>query len=338
MNTYLKISTNNKAKQDIDQFMADMGFRNLAFLENKDGKVARFFAKLFAVGKLPFVLHKGDLLLIQYPFKKYYSLLCRIARMKGAKTITLIHDLGTFRRHKLTAEQEIDRLSRTDYIISHNQSMTDWLLEHGCKVKIGNLEIFDYISPNKARIAQKGQTPLCNFNPVIIYAGGLGKRKNAYLYDMDNILDNLSMKVYGKGLDEKEAAKWAKVKYEGFMPSDQFIASVEGDWGLVWDGDSVDGCTGNWGEYLRINNPHKTSFYLRAGLPVILWKEAAMAPFIEKEKIGITVSSLRELPEKIASITPEEYAVLKQNAELMAKKLNEGYHFKQALDKAFTEL
>lgn len=317
--------------------MADMGFRNLAVLENKDGKVARFFAKLFAVGKLPFVLHKGDLLLIQYPFKKYYSLLCRIARMKGAKTITLIHDLGTFRRHKLTAEQEIDRLSRTDYIISHNQSMTDWLLEHGCKVKIGNLEIFDYISPSE------GKFPSCGgvrggLNPVIIYAGGLGKRKNAYLYDMDNILDNLSMKVYGKGLDEKEAEKWAKVKYEGFMPSDQFIASIEGDWGLVWDGDSVDGCTGNWGEYLRINNPHKTSFYLRAGLPVILWKEAAMAPFIEKEKIGIRVSSLRELPEKIASITPEEYTVLKQNAELMAKKLNEGYHFKQALEKAFTEL
>lgn len=45
----------------------------------------------------------------------------------------------------------------------------------------------------------------------------------------------------------------------------------------VWDGDSVDTCAGNTGAYLRYNNPHKTSLYLACGMPVIVWKEAAIA-------------------------------------------------------------
>ena len=32
--------------------------------------------------------------------------------------------------------------------------------------------------------------------------------------------------------------------------------------GLVWDGDSCSSCSGVCGEYLKINNPHKISFYL----------------------------------------------------------------------------
>ena len=62
---------------------------------------------------------------------------------------------------------------------------------------------------------------------------------------------------------------------------------------------SSETCKGSFGEYLRINNPHKTSLYLASGIPVIIWSKAALAEFIEKNKCGITVDSLYEIADKL---------------------------------------
>ena len=59
--------------------------------------------------------------------------------MKGAKTVSLIHDLGSFRRKKLTVEKEISRLSHSDYIIASNENMKKWLKEHGMQKPVGAL-------------------------------------------------------------------------------------------------------------------------------------------------------------------------------------------------------
>ena len=60
---------------------------------------------------------------------------------------------------------------------------------------------------------------------------------------------------------------------------------MDQNFGLVWDGTSLDGCNGRYGEYLKFNNPHKTSLYLSCGIPVIIWKEAALADFVEEHKV-----------------------------------------------------
>ena len=147
MNCYIKINSRNKAKQDIDQLMAGMGYRNIAVSGVGGKKVETFLRKVFTLAASLFRLHKGDVLLMQYPYKKFYALQCRLAHLKGAKVITLIHDLGTFRRRKLTAEQEMRRLSHTDYIIAHNDRMKQWLVDHGrSAATIGTLGIFDYLS------------------------------------------------------------------------------------------------------------------------------------------------------------------------------------------------
>lgn len=90
------------------------------------------------------------------------------------------------------------------------------------------------------------------------------------------------------------------------VPSEEFIKHIDADFGLVWDGDSLDGCSGEYGQYLKWNSPHKVSFYLRAGLPLIIWKEAAVAPIIEEAGAGITIWSLKELDDKLANLTPEQ--------------------------------
>ena len=65
-----------------------------------------------------------------------------------------------------------------------------------------------------------------------------------------------------------------------------------------------------------------------------VWKESAMAPFITSHGVGITVDSLRELPEKLKGITPQEYALYKEAAMNMKKQLNDGHYFRQAFEQA----
>ena len=152
MNCYIKIDSTNKAKQDIDTLMAGMGFRNIAVRGVGGRKAETFMRKVFSLVHSLFVLKRGDVLVMQYPYKKFYALQCRAARFKGARTITLIHDLGTFRRRKLTAPQEMRRLSHTDYIIAHNDRMKQWLVEHGRDGStVGTLGIFDYLPKGHAR-------------------------------------------------------------------------------------------------------------------------------------------------------------------------------------------
>ena len=164
MNCYIKIDSTNKAKQDIDTLMAGMGFRNIAVKGVGGRKAETFMRKVFSLVHSLFVLKRGDVLVMQYPYKKFYALQCRAAHLKGAHTITLIHDLGTFRRRKLTAPQEMRRLSHTDYIIAHNDRMKQWLVEHGRDGStVGTLGIFDYLSPSHPL---KGRPLAPEFSPL----------------------------------------------------------------------------------------------------------------------------------------------------------------------------
>lgn len=333
---FIGLYSPNKAKRDIDDILRSIGASDAAVGIREYGKASRFIRKLLCVIKLLVILKKDDVLLIQYPFKKYFSTLCRISRFKGAKTITIIHDLGTFRRRKLTEKQEIRRLNHTDYIIAHNEKMKEWLTEKGISRPVGTLKIFDYLSSanhnDSIPYAKKEFTD-------IAFAGGIHIRKNAFIYATDDVISPCTLNLYGPGeIDKEKEKQWKHIRYNGLIDSDVFISSITDQWGLVWDGDSIDGCSGIWGEYLRLNNPHKTSFYLRAGLPVIVWKESAMAPFVADNRIGITISSLSELPQILASIDVDTYMEYKKNVNMLKEKLQDGYFFKTALQEGMDAL
>ena len=137
----------NKAKTDIEQIMESHGFRNVGLKQTRYRNVVVAFCRtLFSVLKSILCLRKGDVLVLQYPLKKYYAFVCNMAHLRGCKVVTLIHDLGSFRRKKLTIPQEIARLDHSDCVIVHSERMRDWLLEHGIKAKLQILEIFDYLS------------------------------------------------------------------------------------------------------------------------------------------------------------------------------------------------
>jgi hypothetical protein len=339
MKFYIEVGTGNKAKQDIDDICRREGFQNLTRHNFGQGGIGRFLTKLVSVTSILFCLKKGDMLFLQYPMKKFYYMACSLARFKGARVVTVIHDLGAFRRHKLTAKHENSRLSKTDFLIVHNPTMRDYLREHGFQGGIHCLQIFDYLSPVTPE-AVSSKPPTAKSTSYddqspwrIVYGGHLGRWRNAFLYQLADVMDGWELDLYGRGF-EPDGNTSPRLRYHGFMPGNDFIAQVQADFGLVWDGDSTEECTGDWGEYLRINDPHKTSFYLRAGIPVIVWSEAAMAPFIEQQRVGIAVSGLSHLKERLANLSPDDYRQMRKNALLMCRQLAEGHFILEGLKAA----
>lgn len=322
----------NKAKTDIEKIMEQNGFVNVGLRQHSTkNKISGFVITLASVLKCFFCLRKGDILVIQYPFKKYFAFACRIAHLRKAKVVTVIHDLGTFRRKKLTAGEEIKRLGNSDYIIAHNPNMKQWLIEQHCTRPIGCLGIFDYLSETFAPAKKNTST---GDSYEIIYAGVLSYKKNRFLYDLAAHPNTNRFNLYGNGFDTSLAEKSLSFTYMGFVPSDKLIETAAGDFGLVWDGESIATCSGTYGEYLRYNNPHKTSLYIRCGLPVLIWSEAAMADFITKNKIGIAVDSLENLESILAAVTPEEYTEMRDNTSKVSNRLRAGHYFSQAYSQA----
>ena len=262
-----------------------------------------------------------------------FSFICRMAHYRKAKVIVIIHDLGSFRRKKLTASQEIKRLSHADYIIAHNSKMKQWLIDKGCQIPIGELGIFDYLSESQTQTDSKVLLPY-----KIAYAGALNFRKNTFLYEIGAHIHPFSFYLYGNGFDLNRAKGKEHFQYMGFIPSDQLISTIQGDFGLVWDGLSIDACTGSFGDYLRYNNPHKTSLYIRCGLPIIIWEQAALAPFIKEHNIGICVDSLTEVAPVLASLTESEYKLKKENVLKLSSLLANGYFITQALSEGYKTL
>ena len=333
MKYHIEIGTGNKAKQDIDEICRREGFTNLTRHNFGNSGIGRFMTKLISVTSILWNMRRGDTLFLQYPMKKFYYMACSLARMKGGRVVTVIHDLGAFRRHKLTPEGENRRLSKTDFLIVHNPTMRDYLIEHGFKGGIHCLQIFDYLSPSTPHPSPLTHHP----SPWhIVYAGNLARWRNEFLYQLEPVMQGWEMDLYGKGFDDSSNPV-AGLHYHGFIASDDFIAQADADFGLVWDGDSLNECTGDWGEYLRINDPHKTSFYLRAGIPVIVWSQAAMAPFIREQQVGIVVDGLQQIGERLAALSADDYRLMRQNAQAMSNRLNDGYYIKQGMKAACIE-
>lgn len=333
-NYYNLTGAGNKAKTDNEDTLSEMGAVNLGLHRTvNSSKILAFFLDLAGIIRVCFLLRKGDVLFLQYPVKKYFSFLCFVARLKGAKSISLIHDLGSFRRKKLSVAKEIGRLSHSDYIIASNEKMAQWLRDNGMKRPVEALGLFDYRSTSFNQSSGHAASM-----QDVVYAGALSMRKNAFLVKLTESLSRWRLTVIGN----KEGMHGLKdnphVAYMGFLPAEEFISHIDAGFGLVWDGDSLDSCSGEYGNYLRWNSPHKVSFNLRAGLPVIIWKEAAVAPIIEKEGCGIAISSLHELATILPQLSQEDYSKMKQNAQRMAEKLNRGEFLKRALTTAVDTL
>ena len=332
---FLKVRANEdntaslKAKIDIEQILSKDGFNKLYDTNSK----IRKFKLIIACVKLLF--NKDAIIVTQYPFitSGELSILKKVKKIIGFKMVSIIHDVNSLRDvddNTIDKEKEINFFNENDCIISHNEHMTKWFRENGVKTKIVNLQIFDYLSD---KIYDNKN--INNFKNVC-FAGNLSENKSKFIYSNELKNLNFKLKLYGPNFEDIKDNE--NIEYRGVFPPDELACQFESGFGLIWDGTSVSKCDGINGEYLKYNNPHKTSLYLSSGLPVIIWSEAALAGFIDKYNVGFKLNSLEEIEKILNNMTVEEYEHMLINVKKVQKKLLNGYFTINAINECIDKL
>lgn len=258
-----------------------------------------------------------------------YGFLARLQK-KGVKFIFVVHDIDCLRQASANDSKGCEAafmasISMFDVLIVHNGSMRKWLCEHGeDDRKMIELGVFDYLTDCVA--------PGPDESGAVCFAGNLDPRKSTWIREMTAV-KGVSWNLYGPYYNEALNRQGA-INYGGCFPPDELPAKLRGSFGLIWDGDSIDTCCGTWGAYERYNNPHKLSLYLATGLPVIVWSEAATAEFVIKNGLGICISSLRGLADRLKALRVEDYVKMKAACITMAQKVRSGWFMSKALEDA----
>lgn len=323
-----------KAKSDVEQIMSEEGFTNIG-IRRADHRwgIVDFIYNLAGIAKATMRIGRGDILFLQYPMRRYFTYMCRVAHLRGAKVAVLIHDVGSFRHKRQSVKRELRRLGRADYVIATNSIMASRLRQEGLDKPIGSLEAWDYLTATDPIPSRVGDGDI-----RIAYAGTMSRGKNAFLWEWGKVIRDYVVDIYGLGfrMDEVEAPE--RFYDHGFVSSENIIAGMTSDYGLVWDGHSIASCEGDFGSYLALNTPHKLSLYLRARLPIIIWSGAAMAPLVERSGIGITVDTLEEINERVKAVSPEQYGAMRKNVEAIAADMATGKYFRRAAKEAIRQL
>ena len=327
----------NKARNDVEVIFNRLGFAPLKVrvedwykMNVLNAQIHKYRALLRAFKSLK----KNDAIVIQFPLlhhSLFINSLLKSLKNRGVNIYLLIHDLETLRfvndktlpfrmklRMKLT---ESDTFHSVTGIIAHNPIMKSVLVDKGVEAdKIVSLGIFDYLIPNFQE-----KTGFTKNQPMIV-AGNLAQEKAGYLYALPA---EPAYNLYGVGFDESRALE-NETYFGSFLP-DELPAALEGGFGLVWDGDSAETCSGVFGEYLRYNNSHKASLYLASGFPLVVWKQSALSHFVLEKGCGIAVESLHDLKETIDNLSDADYQTLVDNAKRVGQEIRDGHYLKTAL-------
>lgn len=330
-----------KAPSDIEIILEQLGYIPISFPHrmNKSSVFTKIYLavmSLIAWIKFYMKVRENDIIIYQHPIMASMPLanymIKKIRSKKKINMIAIVHDLSSYRfsvnecsKSRMKFYKKSDAiLTQFDYVICHNNKMKEYLSQYINSTQIIELGIFDYLTNHL-----KKNNTFYNNNLVITIAGNLSNLKCGYIYKMKN----LNIKLYLYGNNYKSEKNNDNVIYKGSFDPSELVEKIEGSFGLVWDGNEVETCAGNYGNYMKINNPHKLSLYLASNMPVIVWKDAAIADFVKKNNLGIAINSLLEIPEKLRKLTNDEYLEMKNNAGKIGKQIRNGYYTRNAINK-----
>lgn len=324
-----------KAPSDVSLFAEECGYKRIELqVRTTNSFIARIFYNIkliINILKLP-RLSKGDFLLLQFPFyfKTFVNsiFLLKLKRMKanGVYIIVLLHDVNELRFDNAKNRKNLDSINRIgNYFIVHNQNMINYLKTRNFSDEVLiNLKIFDY-KLDKRILSNK------SFSRNIIIAGSLDEKKSLYLSKLKE-LQSIDFELYGPNYNPQKMDA-PNIFYKGCVSPDELPSKFDNGFGLIWDGNSIDCCSGGTGEYLKYNNPHKMSLYIASGIPVVIWSKAAQASFVLEHGIGIVIDSLNDLPKKLAEISESDYNNFSKAVNVFSEKIQNGYFIKSALQK-----
>ena len=324
--TYVKANhAGPKARMDAEAIMVDVGFEEYYLSESRKNNV----------------LNKNDIIVLQFPLlwkslKKQIRM--RFLKKKNFKAYLLIHDIESLRKNRIRTFSDFKHsiihflqnktvLERVDGIIAHNDKMKSELVKMGISSeKIVTLEIFDYLILNFNRNKTYAKDK-------IFLAGNFDIRKTKYAR---NLPEKPEFEIYGINFEHDNLPN--NVHYKGAFSPEELPNHLQGGFGLVWDGDSSDTCSGMYGEYLKINNPHKASLYLASNFPIIVWRQSALADFVIRNNCGIIIDSLYEIAGILESMNEEKYQQLIDNCKKIGEKIRQGNYLKKALEECERKL
>ena len=269
---------------------------------------------------------KNGTIVLQYPEQRHIESLFKKASKRNNKVIVLIHDLDELRGFTPKAQQV---LKNADVLISHTSKMSEYLNTTYPQAQTIELGLFDYILP---------QTSIPNSTPTpshtsIVFAGNLSKALFLTKLPESNII---SFNIFGPHLP-KLFTNSSSICYHGVCAPDELPSKMQKyAFGLVWDGDSADECSGEFGTYLQYNIPFKSVSYLSAGIPIIVWSKMGIAKFVKEHKIGVCVNSLSEIEPILAKMTNEQYLQMRNNVDKIRHLITTGHFAQDAIKKALT--
>lgn len=314
-----------KAKTDIDFFLKRDGFKIIHRKYNLHSKIAKLIDYYISV---PRIFRKNEIydeILFQYPTYSSFIMnkLVKELREHSHKLYFVVHDVESLRIFLNDLQYwkgERNLFNQTDGLIVHNDHMKKWLADNGVTVPMVSLGIFDYqtdFNPKDSSV---------EFNSSVCFAGNLKKSK--FLDALS--LQHSSLDVFGPNASEHYGKG---VTYKGQYTPTELPKHLTENFGLVWDGNRTDTCNGKFGEYMKFNNPHKVSLYLTSGLPVIIWRQAALADFIEKNNLGFAVDSLSDMDNRLKDMSFAEYAKYRANVLNISDQLKQGTFIRNAVNK-----
>ncbi len=301
----------------------------LVFPESKYRPMVQY-KKLRNLLRLFSIFKPGDELFFQgYGYSDCQaSILAKWARRNKVKTYNLIHDVDFLRYDNIaTGSKEKDLLKTFDCLYVHTEAMVDSLHAHGIHTEMKVMHLFDYYSDDPMMTRDE----IMSLKNVVAFAGNM--EKSLFLHDMKemSIGHGVTFRLYGLPKVPSKI-ETEHIKYMGAFKPDE-TGTLKAGWGLLWDGDSIDICSGEYGQYLKVNTSHKLSLYLACGMPVIVWKESSLAKWLTDQGVCITVNSLREILEAISNITEQQYSMMIDNSIKLGNKLREGGMLKSLLQK-----
>lgn len=325
-----------KAREDILTTLKSNDFK-VVNVEKPKNKLERVTHPIFLNKHLK-EIENNSYVVVEWPIINNPSTnkMIKILKAKQCNVVLIIHDIGSLRFLKdEEISTDINMFNKFDAVISHNKHMSRWLKDNGLKTKCIDLEIFDYVLPKQYHGKMINDNNKNLDNNKVVFAGNLGEYKSGFLYKIKNEdLNNVELKLYGPNVEKDKLDD--SIKHYGSFGPEEITVNLNGSYGLLWDGESVETCAGELGEYLKYNNPHKVSLYIASRLPLIVWEKAAVAEYVKENNIGITVGSLNEISTKLSEV--KNYEEMKNNIEKLRTKLINGEYMLNALNEAFKQI
>jgi hypothetical protein len=312
---------------DAEKILMSLGFQPISFPYHHSFSLRAKLARSLFLFKVLFAIKKDSVVIFLFPvYARMNLLLLKWLSNKNVKIVCYIADIdGIKDGDEKLLRKEISFFKRFKYFVVHNERMKSWLHKnvpgdhHAVMIRF-----FDFLA--KPSQAQRH----LSFN--VVFAGNLAKSLFLEkLHLLSKGEPSLHFHLYGQGqsngMISQENVTWYGMEEPHTLP-----VKLEGSFGLIWEGDSIDIPSGSLGHYIEYISHHKLSLYILAGLPVIVAASAASASLIEEYKIGFTIESLYEIKERIKAVSETNYREMRANMEPLANKISKGDFLKNALD------